>query len=158
MRKGLGLTLGLALLAVAAGAQAAPRCCVGLNPLPPTGSTPSMKPFGTAKDFTPYKPWKGYSEYADPYGLSRAPANVTELAEPFDMSLAAVSKHLGVLERAGLLTRAADGRARLCALNAAPLGEAEQWLAQYRAFWGDTLDALASFVEDEPGPRPRGRR
>jgi len=89
--------------------------------------------------------------------LSRAPANVTELAQPFDMSLAAVSKHLHVLERAGLVTRAIDGRVRRCSLNAEPLHDVERWLVHYRAFWGDTLDALAAYAE-EPLPERRSRR
>ncbi len=81
--------------------------------------------------------------------LTRAPAMVTELAEPFDMSLPGVSKHLRVLERAGLVARTIDGRVHQCALDPAPLREAERWLAHYRDFWEATLDALAEFVEKE---------
>src|SRR5690349_2357540 len=88
--------------------------------------------------------------------LARAPASVGELAEPFEMSLAAVSKHVHVLERAGLVTCEADGRVRRCSLNAEPLHDVDRWVAHYRAFWGDTLDALAAYVEE--GEAPRGPR
>jgi DNA-binding transcriptional ArsR family regulator len=81
--------------------------------------------------------------------LSRGPATVTELAEPFDMTLPAVSKHLRVLEDAGLLERDVRGRVHQCSLGAEPLQDIEQWLEQYRAFWGETLDALAAYVEEE---------
>jgi DNA-binding transcriptional ArsR family regulator len=79
--------------------------------------------------------------------LAAGPAMVTDLAQPFDMSLAAVSKHLKVLERAGLIARAVDGRVHRCSLDAAVMQEADAWLAQYRAFWEGTLDALADYVE-----------
>lgn len=81
--------------------------------------------------------------------LARGPARVTDLAEPFDMSLAAVSKHLRVLERAGLVDRAIDGRVHQCSLSAGPLGDAERWLGHYRTFWDDQLESLARYVEDE---------
>jgi DNA-binding transcriptional ArsR family regulator len=87
--------------------------------------------------------------------LARAPASVGELAEPFAMSFSAVSKHLQVLERAGLVEREVDGRMRRCSLNAEPLRDAEQWIAYYRAFWDDTLDALAAYVEEGEAPRDR---
>ncbi len=80
--------------------------------------------------------------------LGRAPASISELAAPFRMSLPAVSKHLRVLERAGLVRRQIDGRVHRCTLETAPLQEAEQWLAHYRGFWTDTLEALARHVED----------
>lgn len=73
---------------------------------------------------------------------------VGELAAPFDMSLPAVSKHLKVLERAGLVIRTADGRMRRCSLGAGPLQHVAVWLDPYRSFWADTLDALARFVEE----------
>ena len=72
-----------------------------------------------------------------------------ELAEPHDVSLAAVSKHLGVLEDAGLLAVEADGRVRRCHLDAAPLGAAFGWLTRYRVFWEDRFDALAIHPENE---------
>jgi DNA-binding transcriptional ArsR family regulator len=79
--------------------------------------------------------------------LGRSPATVTDLAAPFDMTLPAVSKHIRVLERAGLITRNIDGRVHRCALAPAPLSEVERWLAHYRSFWEENLDALAAFVE-----------
>jgi len=66
--------------------------------------------------------------------LARGERSVTELAEPFDISLPAISKHLGVLERAGLLARAKDGRLRRCCLVPGPLRDAAQWIASYRRF------------------------
>jgi len=86
--------------------------------------------------------------------LGRTPAMITELAEPFDMSLPAVSKHLRVLERAGLVKRAVDGRVHRCSLDTRPLREVERWIAHYREFWEDTLDALEKFVaQSEKGDR-----
>ncbi|ELY97607.1 ArsR family transcriptional regulator [Natrialba chahannaoensis JCM 10990] len=81
--------------------------------------------------------------------LATGPANVTELAEPHDMSLAAVSKHLQVLADAGLIEVEQDGRVRQCHLEAAPLSVAFSWLTQYRVFWEDRLDALADHLEHE---------
>jgi len=79
--------------------------------------------------------------------LKQGPAMVTELAKPFGMSLNAVSKHLIVLERAGLIDRTIEGRTHACALKADPLADAEHWLISYQAFWDDKLDNLAQFVE-----------
>lgn len=81
--------------------------------------------------------------------LASGPAKITDLAEPFDMSLPAVSKHLKVLERAGLVERNIDGRVHRCSLNAAPLADAEAWLDYYRGFWQQNLDALAQYLEGE---------
>lgn len=85
--------------------------------------------------------------------LARGPTRITDLAEPFDMSLAAVSKHLKVLERAGLVTRAVDGRVHRCSLDTAPLRDVEAWLEHYRSFWTDTLEQLARYVEDDASSR-----
>lgn len=79
--------------------------------------------------------------------LSTGEALVTEIAEPFDMSLPAISKHLGVLEKAGLLQRHKDGRIRRCELNAAPLEAASDWIHFYRGFWEAQLDSLTSFLD-----------
>lgn len=79
--------------------------------------------------------------------LARAPATIGELAEPFAMSLPAVSKHVRVLERAGLVRRTIDGRIHRCALERKRLRDAGEWLERYTEFWDDTLDALAAFVE-----------
>jgi DNA-binding transcriptional ArsR family regulator len=80
--------------------------------------------------------------------LSRGETRVTELAKPFAMSLPAVSKHLGVLEGAGLLQRRRQGREHHLTLNAAPMNEAAQWIEQYRAFWEGSLDRLAAYLEN----------
>ncbi len=81
--------------------------------------------------------------------LARAPATIGELAEPFAMSLPAVSKHVRVLERAGLVRRTIDGRIHRCALQRKRLRDATAWLERYTAYWEGTLDALAAFVEDK---------
>lgn len=73
---------------------------------------------------------------------------VTELAEPFDMSLPAVSKHLRVLENAGLVNRTVNGRVHNCVLEAIPLMTAESWISHYRQFWGESLDALGDYIEN----------
>lgn len=73
-----------------------------------------------------------------------------ELAQPFDMSLPAISKHLTVLESAGLILREKQGRVRRCHLEAGPLRNAAQWLSHYRAFWADQLDALDEFLSRMP--------
>lgn len=71
------------------------------------------------------------------------------------MSLPAVSKHIRVLESAGLVRREVGGRVHRCSLELAPLRDAEAWLAHYREFWSDSLDALAAFAEREPKKRER---
>lgn len=81
--------------------------------------------------------------------LASRPARVTELARPFDMSLPAVSRHIRVLESAGLIARSVDGRVHQCSLAAAPMKTAEAWLDRYRRFWEGNLDALARLVEAE---------
>jgi DNA-binding transcriptional ArsR family regulator len=81
--------------------------------------------------------------------LARAPATIGELAEPFAMSLPAVSKHVRVLERAGLVRRTIDGRIHRCALQRKRLRDAGAWLERYTELWEDTLDALAAFMEHE---------
>jgi DNA-binding transcriptional ArsR family regulator len=79
--------------------------------------------------------------------LARGPTFVGDLAEPFAMSLPAVSKHLGVLERAGLVHRERDGRMRRCRLDARPLAPAALFIHRYRAFWESKLAELARYVE-----------
>jgi len=84
--------------------------------------------------------------------LSYGDSSVTALAEPFNVSLPAISKQLRVLERAGLLVQQKDGRVRRCKLEAQPMKEAIDWIAQYRRFWEDKLDSLATYLEDmDPG-------
>jgi DNA-binding transcriptional ArsR family regulator len=87
--------------------------------------------------------------------LAEKPATVTELAAPWKMSLPAVSKHIRVLERAGLVTRTVDGRVHRCSLSAVPLRDAELFIARYRSFWEETLDSLARYVERDPARRRR---
>lgn len=79
--------------------------------------------------------------------LKRGEARVGDIAAPFDMSLAAVSKHLDVLERAGLVRRLPVGRERRCRLDARPLRAAADWTQAYREFWEGRLDALEAFLE-----------
>jgi DNA-binding transcriptional ArsR family regulator len=74
--------------------------------------------------------------------LARGGATVGQLAEPFDMTLAAVSKHLRVLERAGLVHRGRDAQYRPASLNARPLAAAHAWLGDYARFWADSFTAL----------------
>ncbi len=73
-------------------------------------------------------------------------ATVSELAEPLDMSLPAVSKHLKVLERAGLLNRRRDGKSFYLKLNPRPLKEAGEWISYYEQFWSESLDRLEDFL------------
>src|SRR3954454_12670150 len=78
--------------------------------------------------------------------LSDGEATVSELAAPFDMTFAAVSKHLRVLEGAGLVTRGRDGQYRPARLNARPLAAASQWIGGYARFWGDSVGALDQYL------------
>lgn len=75
--------------------------------------------------------------------LAAGDATVGELAAPYEMSMAAVSKHLKVLEKAGLITRSREAQWRRCHLQAAPLADAWSWLSEYRRFWDRSLDGLA---------------
>ena len=81
--------------------------------------------------------------------LALGEKSVGELASPFAMSLAGASKHVKVLEDAGLIARRRDGRTHLCSLQAAPLAEAERWLKQWEKFWAVRLDRLQELVEGE---------
>src|SRR4051794_13482378 len=80
--------------------------------------------------------------------LARGEANVAELAEPFDMSQPAISKHLKVLERAGLISRGRDAQFRPCRLEANRLKEATQWMERYRGFWEESFDRLEGLLEE----------
>jgi DNA-binding transcriptional ArsR family regulator len=88
--------------------------------------------------------------------LAEGPATITELTRPFDMSFPSVSKHLRVLEGAGLVRRAVDGRIHRCRFEAAPLADVEAWLEHYRGFWNGTLDALAEFAGRDGGTEQDG--
>jgi DNA-binding transcriptional ArsR family regulator len=87
--------------------------------------------------------------------LTQGEATVSELAEPFDLTFAAVSKHLGVLEDAGLIARRKEGRLRRCRLVEDPLGNAIEWMVHHGAFWEERLDALAELVEGSARERRR---
>src|SRR3546814_9994268 len=80
--------------------------------------------------------------------LCAGDATVSDLAEPFDMSLPAVSKHLQVLERAGLVSRGREAQWRPCRLDAAPLKDAAGWLERYRQFWEQSLDRLQDYLDE----------
>ncbi|MGH2594995.1 MAG: ArsR/SmtB family transcription factor [Actinomycetota bacterium] len=83
--------------------------------------------------------------------LAQGDATVNELAEPFPVSLQAVSKHLKVLERAGLITRGKSAQWRPCRLRAAPLGEVTHWLEGYRRLWEQSFDRLDEHLRTIPG-------
>ena len=80
--------------------------------------------------------------------LARGEYSVTELAQPFDMSLPAVSKHVRILEQAGILVRQKTGRTFRCRLQPRPLEEATQWVEHHRMFWEKQLDSLADFLAE----------
>jgi len=84
--------------------------------------------------------------------LGGHPRSVGELAAPFQISLAAASKHIKVLERAGLVTRTIHGRTHLCRLQPEALAAGQQWLRFYEQFWNQKLDALEASLKSEPEP------
>jgi DNA-binding transcriptional ArsR family regulator len=81
--------------------------------------------------------------------LTQGPCSVGELGAPFDVSAPAISKHLAVLERCGLIERWKVGRVHYCRLVGRPLAEAASWIEQHRAFWERQLDALAEYLDGE---------
>lgn len=93
--------------------------------------------------------------------LTSGERTVTQLAEPFEMSLAAASKHIKVLESAGLIRREVRGRTHMCRLDAQPLSEAQAWLQFYESFWNNRLDELEQLLRaGKPGPNqhePKGK-
>ena len=119
-----------------------------------------MEPSGDVLDAT-------FAALADPTRraiiarLARGEASVTELAEPFAMSQPATSKHLKVLERAGLITRGRDAQRRPCRIEAQPLAEADAWLEPYRQLWESNFQRLDGVLEElkarktKPGRKPR---
>ncbi len=92
--------------------------------------------------------------------LAHGPRTIAALADPLPMSLVAVSKHITVLERAGLVTRTRVGRAQECALRPDPLAGAVDWLDRYRRFWTGRIDSLERYLADERagGERAGGER
>ncbi len=98
----------------------------------------------------------------DSFGITFRKATVMELAEPFAISQPAISKHIRVLERAGLVTRGRDAQRRPCRLEARPLAEATAWLEGYRRYWEESFDRLDELLgalqADQHEPRPRRSR
>src|SRR5687767_10795220 len=88
--------------------------------------------------------------------LASGEATVTELAAPFAMSLPAISKHLKVLERAGLIERGREAQWRPCRLQAEPLKEVESWVEQYRSHWEESLDRLGEYLKELQQRKPGG--
>ena len=88
--------------------------------------------------------------------LAAGPARVTELAEPFDISLNSVSKHIRILERARLVRRKREGREHILSIDPGPLDEAAEWIERQRGFWTNRLDALEAALRAED--RQRGER
>lgn len=85
--------------------------------------------------------------------LARSERTVGELAQPFDISLAAASKHIKALENAGLIRREVLGRTHVCRLNPRPLASAHEWLSFYQQFWTDRLDVLEQLLRKEKSPK-----
>jgi DNA-binding transcriptional ArsR family regulator len=95
--------------------------------------------------------------------LSKGETSVSELAKPFlkDMSLPAVTKHLKVLERAGLITKSREAQWRPCKINGARLKDVADWMEQYRVFFEESLDRLGEYlktVSPQPPPLPKGKK
>jgi DNA-binding transcriptional ArsR family regulator len=90
--------------------------------------------------------------------LASGETSVKELAEPFEMSMPAVSKHLKVLEQAGLITRAREAQWRPCKLAARPLKEAAGWIDNYRKFWEESFDRLDVYLKELQAQRPQGKQ
>jgi DNA-binding transcriptional ArsR family regulator len=90
--------------------------------------------------------------------LSRGDATVTELARPFEISQPAISKHLKVLERAGLISRGRDAQARPCRLDARRLKEATVWMERYRVFWESSFDRLDEVLQEMKKEPSRARK
>jgi DNA-binding transcriptional ArsR family regulator len=108
--------------------------------------------FNRMVEYTQESLTRVFSAVADPTrrailrALAKHPATITEIAKPFPVSLNAVSKHVMVLERAGLVRREIRGREHLCRLEPRPLRDATVWLDHYRQFWDVRLDALERYV------------
>jgi DNA-binding transcriptional ArsR family regulator len=91
--------------------------------------------------------------------LALGETSVTELAEPFDMSLPAVSKHLKVLERAGLIARGREAQWRPCRIEPRALKDVDDWLGEYRRFWEQSFDRLDSYLRElQAKEKKRGRK
>jgi DNA-binding transcriptional ArsR family regulator len=121
-----------------------------------------MQPSGYARS-TPARLDATFAALADPTRrailarLATGEASVTELAAPFDISQPAISKHLKVLERAGLISRGRDAQRRPRRLEARPLAEATGWLESYRRYWEGNFSRLDAVLEELKGQKKRGR-
>ena len=89
--------------------------------------------------------------------LASGEASVTELAEPFEMSMPAISKHLKVLERAGLIARGRAAQFRPCRLNPEPLRDVSDWVEKYRQFWEQSLDRLEEYLQEVQKQKIQGQ-
>jgi DNA-binding transcriptional ArsR family regulator len=87
--------------------------------------------------------------------LSSGEASVTELAQPFEMSMPAISRHLKVLEHAGLIARGREAQWRPCRIDAGPLQEIDEWLKRYRQFWEQRLDGLQDYINELKRSEPK---
>lgn len=87
--------------------------------------------------------------------VTRGSASVSDLAAPFDVSLMAISKHLKVMDEAGLIRREKDGRVHRCTFEPRSMGAASAWIEKHRRFWSRQLDAVADYVEGQAGARAR---
>ena len=90
--------------------------------------------------------------------LSKGEATVNELAEPFEISLPSISRHLKVLESAGLITRGREAQWRPCKLAAGPLKEVDGWLEKYREFWTGSFDRMDALLKEITKPAAKGRK
>jgi len=90
--------------------------------------------------------------------LSKGEATVNELAEPFDMSLPSISRHLKVLEGAGLITRGRQAQWRPCRLDAAPLKRVDGWLERYRSFWSESFDRMDAVLTEITKASKKGKK
>jgi DNA-binding transcriptional ArsR family regulator len=90
--------------------------------------------------------------------LAQGEATVNELAEPFEISLPAISRHLKVLESAGLISRGRDAQWRPCRLEAAPLRVVDDWLERYRQFWSGSFDQMGAYLERLQKGKGHGRK
>ena len=90
--------------------------------------------------------------------LARGESSVTEIARPFKITLPAITKHLKVLERSGLITRSRDAQWRPCRLKAKPMKEAVDWLERYRTHWEESFDRLGAYLHEIQGQQKREPR
>ncbi len=90
--------------------------------------------------------------------LASQPHNVGDLAKPFEISLAAASKHIKVLERAGLVKRSVQGRTHICRLDARPMHAGLEWMRHYEQFWQQRIDVLEALLEAEDAAKAKPRK